>query len=145
MESRQIIGLVGSAILFIGVFMPIVSIPITGSINYFQNGKGDGTIIIALAVISLVLVFGKKFKALAITGAGALGMLLYSFIIFQRKIAITKSEMEGELAGNPFMGLADAALESIQLQWGWALLVIGCALLIGSAFMQKNLPDSPGP
>ena len=72
-------------------------------------------------------------------------MLLYSFIIFQRKIAITKSEMEGELAGNPFMGLADAALESIQLQWGWALLVIGCALLIGSAFMQKNLPDSPGP
>jgi hypothetical protein len=33
--------------------------------------------------------------------------------------------MATELAGNPFAGLATGMVESVQLQWGWALLVAG--------------------
>ena len=39
MESRQVVGLTGALVLFIGVFTPIVSIPTVGYINYFQNEK----------------------------------------------------------------------------------------------------------
>ena len=37
MEPRQIVGLTGAIVLFVGVFTPIVSIPTVGYINYFQN------------------------------------------------------------------------------------------------------------
>ena len=45
MNTKQILGLIGSIVLFIGVFTPIVSVPIMGNMNYFQNGKGPYVLI----------------------------------------------------------------------------------------------------
>ena len=44
-DLKMILGLAGAAVLFIGVFVPLVSVPIVGSVNYIQNGRGDGWII----------------------------------------------------------------------------------------------------
>ena len=49
-----------------------------------------------------------------------------------------KSQMESELAGNPFRGLADMAMQSVQLQWGWALLIVGAGLVIAGAAMKDE-------
>src|SRR5687767_4806356 len=38
----QWLGLAGAVLLFIGVFCPIISLPIAGNINYVLNGRGDG-------------------------------------------------------------------------------------------------------
>ena len=94
---RQLIGLFGSIILFTGVFTPILSVPIMGNLNYFQNGKGDGTIILILSVISLILVVGKKYKGLWFTGLGSIGVLLFTFINFQLRMSqiIAKAKSEG--------------------------------------------------
>lgn len=42
-------------------------------------------------------------------------------------------EMERDLAGNLFRGHADMAVESVQLQWGWAVLLIGVGLQFACA------------
>lgn len=139
MEKKQVLGLIGSIILFIGVFTPIVSVPIMGNMNYFQNGKGDGTIIIGLAVISLILTLSKKYKGLWLTGLGSLGVMAFTFINFQMKMSEAKSQIEIELAGNPFRGLADLAMQSVQLQWGWALLIVGAALVITTAAIKDDM------
>jgi hypothetical protein len=138
MNTKQLLGLIGSIVLFVGVFTPIVSVPIVGNMNYFQNGEGDGTIVLILAVISLVLVLAKKYKALWLTGIGSLGVMLFTFISFQSKMSEAKANMESELAGNPFRGLADMAMKSVQLQWGWAMLIVGAALIIASAAMKDK-------
>lgn len=138
MNTKQLLGLIGSIILFIGVFAPIVSIPIMGNMNYFQNGKGDGTIVLVLAVVSLVLVLVKKYNGLWFTGLGSLAVMAFTFINFQMKMSEAKAQMETELAGNPFRGLADIAMQSVQLQWGWALLVVGAALVIASAAIKAD-------
>ncbi len=49
--------------------------------------------------------------------------------------------METELKDNPFRGLADLAVQSVQLQWGWAVLVIGIAFLIVVAAMKDKADD----
>jgi len=138
MKTKQLLGLIGSIVLFIGVFTPIVSVPIMGNMNYFQNGKGDGTIVLILAVVSLVLVLANKYKGLWCTGVGSLGVMLFTFINFQSKMSQVKADMESELAGNPFRGLADMAMQSVQLQWGWALLIVGAALVIASAAIKDE-------
>lgn len=38
MEHHQVVGMIGALLLFIGVFSPIVSIPLMGSIIYFEPG-----------------------------------------------------------------------------------------------------------
>ena len=50
---KQKLGLAGSVVLFIGVFIPIVTLPIVGSMNYFHNGQGDGVLVLFLALIPL--------------------------------------------------------------------------------------------
>ena len=75
MESRQVVGLTGALALFIGVFAPIVSVPTVGYINYFQNEKGDGVVILGLAVISFVLLLAKRYRGLWFTGLASLGVL----------------------------------------------------------------------
>jgi hypothetical protein len=133
MNTKQLLGLIGSTILFIGVFTPIVSFPFRGSVNYFQNGKGSGTAVLILAVISLVLASAKKYKGLWFTGLASLCLILIRFMHFQSKMSQIKTNLGGNLAGNPFRGFADFAMQSVQLQWGWALLIGGAALVIASA------------
>ncbi len=134
---KQILGLVGSVILFIGVFTPIVSVPIVGNLNYFQNGRGDRVIVLVLALISLVLVLIKWYRWLWLTGPLSLGVMLYTFINFQVRMAEATAKMEQELANNPFRGIADIAMQSVQIQWGWAVLVVGAALLIAAAAVRE--------
>ncbi len=150
--ARQLVGLFGSIILVVGVFtpigsiilsvrvfMPILGVPI-GNLNYFQNGKGDGMIVLILAVISLVLVLIKAYEWLWFTGLGSMGVLLFTFINFQSRMSQAIANMKSELAGNRDLAdladLADMAILSVQLQWGWALLIVGAALVIASAAMK---------
>ena len=138
MNTKQILGLIGSVVLFIGVFTPIVSVPIMGNMTYFQNGQGDGMIILVFAVISLILVLMEKYKALWVTGSASLAVMLLTLFNFQTKMSQFKADMELELADNPFRGLADMAISSVQLQWGWALLVAGAVLVIVSAALKET-------
>jgi hypothetical protein len=65
---KQLLAIAGAALQFIGVFLPIVSVPLLGTQNYFQNGKGDGIIILVLSVISIVLATARLFPGLWVTG-----------------------------------------------------------------------------
>ena len=142
MNTKQRTGLIGSIVLFIGVFAPIMSVPIAGDINYFRNGEGGGTIVLILAAVSLILVFTNKYKGLWLTGIGSLGMILSTFIDFRLRMNRVKADMELDLADNPFRNLADMAMESVQIEWGWALLVVGAVLVIISAAMKDETQEN---
>lgn len=138
MNKKQTFGLIGSVMLFIGVFTPLISLPIVGSTNYFMNGKGDGTIVLILAIISFLLVLAKKYKGLWFTGFASLGVMFFTFVNFQSKMSEAKATMQAQLAGNPFAGLGDLAMQSVQLQWGWTILIIGAVLIISAAAIKEN-------
>ncbi len=124
MNKRQITGFAGAAVLAIGVFVPLVSMPIVGSLTYFNNGSGDGVLVLSLAAISVLLIVVKRYRGLWLTGLGSLALIAYSFMRMSRALA----SLERELVGNPFRGLAN-----IQMQWGWAMLGIGALLLLAAA------------
>ena len=148
MNNRQLLGIIGSALLFIGVFMPIVKFPIVGDMNYFQNGKGDGIFIIVFAVGSFALVLARQYRGLWFTSIASAAVLAFTFFNFHSKINQMKVQMDADLAGNPFRGLADLAVQSVQLQWGWAVLVVGVVFLVAAAAVkdqgtQQDEPAAP--
>ena len=138
MNTKQILGLIGSVVLLIGVFTPNAIIVSMGSRTYFQNVQGDDTIILVFAVISLVMTLMEKYKVLWFTGSASLAVMLFTFINFQTRMSQFRADMELELADNPFRGLAEMAISSVQLQWGWAFLVVGAALVITSAALKNK-------
>lgn len=138
MKNNQILGLVGSLILLFGTFTPLISFPIMGTLNYVNNGRGDGVIIIIISVISLTLVLINKCKYLLVTSIASIFIMLATFINFQMRISTLKTKMETDLAGNPFRGLADIAINSIQLQWGWGVLIAGVILLIVASVIKEE-------
>ena len=121
--------------------MPIVKLPVVGEMNYFHNGRGDGVIVLALAVTSFVFVLIRWYRQLWITSLSSAAVLAFTFFNFQSTMSQATRQIETELKDNPFRGLADLAVQSVQLQWGWAVLVIGIAFLIVVAAMKDTADD----
>jgi hypothetical protein len=138
MDIRTILGLSGSLLLFLGVFVPIVSLPIIGSVNYFNNGRGDGVIILLLVLISIPLALLKRFHWLWTTGLASMALICYTLITLQSRIAEMTANLHGQLEGNPFRGLAEGFVQGVQMQWGWAILILGSALIIASAALRPR-------
>ncbi|MEA5594797.1 type IV pilin-like G/H family protein [Rivularia sp. UHCC 0363] len=140
-ESLQIVKalvIAGAVLLAIGVFCPIISAPIIGTLNYFHNGNGDGVILLILSAISIFLVLKHEFRYLWWTGFASLGVTILGFLGFQWKLSEIKSSMESELQGNPFRGLADATVNSIQLQWGWLVILLGIGLILAGVYFYER-------
>lgn len=132
----QPLGLVGSLLLLIGALTPLISFkpPIMGDIvirvNYFQTGGNEGVLVWVIAGISLVLTLMKKYQGLIITGIGSLAVLAFTFLNFQTSL----SSIRPFLKVYDSLGLAQATLDTVQLEWGWAVLIIGAGFLLAAAW-----------
>lgn len=142
MKTKKLLAVFGSVLLFVGVFTPLISLPIVGSINYFQNGKGDGIFILVLAVVSLILALTNCYEGLWITAGGSLAVLTFTFVQFQMTRQQILSVMDKDLSGNPFAGLARLAVDSVQIQWGWALLLVGVGMVLAGAVLKDERPSA---
>jgi hypothetical protein len=136
--TDKTIALLGAGLLFVGAFVPIISVPIVGPITYFQNGRGDGVVVVLLAAATALLAGTGRTRHVLWTGIAALAMLAFTFIRFELKMAAMRERLATELAGNPFRGLAEAAMGSIQLQWGWAVLVAGAVLVTFAGWQARQ-------
>lgn len=137
-SKQQLIGFAGAILLLIGVFLPVISIPIMGSVSLFNNGKSDGLIILVLSIISVALIFINKIRLLLVTGLFSLAIVAYDFYQVSRRLSTLKEELSQKMAGNMFGGFAEAMAKTIQLQYGWVILGIGCVLLIITPFISRQ-------
>jgi hypothetical protein len=113
-------GIAGACLLAVGVFSPLVAIPIIGSLNIFLNGTQVGWILLAFALAGLVTSACRYWVASGIFGACA-------FLIIATKAGAVLR----------YLTLADSPL--IQIQWGWLLLLIGAlGLLLSGALSIPN-------
>ena len=124
---NMLLGIAGSLILVLGVFAPLIRLPTLGTMNYFGNGKGDGVVFLILAVASLVLSVMRRHRGLWITGIISAALLLFGFIGFQD--VVTHAEQKSAATGRPV---------DVQLEWGWALLIVGTLLIVIAAALKPQ-------
>lgn len=136
--NRKLIGSIGCILLMIGVFSPIISAPIMGNVNYLNNGEGDGLFVLGMAIAALVLIMFNQFWFCYVASIGSAALMLIDLVRFQTGYAKIKSDMDAELADNPFRGIADAVIGNISLQWGWLVLGFGCGLVLWAAILKSD-------
>ena len=138
-DLKRTLGYLGSAVLFIGLFLPLIRIPGIGSVNFFWNG-GVGVVLLLLTLGSVVALQTRRIWALWLTGAASLVVVAFTLlrVLFEVSllrgagVSLPRGGADGPasgLAGVLARGLADA----VELEWGWPVLLIGSLLLIASA------------
>ena len=122
---RRRTALIGCGLLAFGVFSPVMSVPLGGTVPYLALGRdgstpvGKLTLILAGAAF-LATLFPSRI-VLWIAGLGSLGLELFVFVLISRKMG----------AGS-----------DVQLAWGWPVLAAGgIALIVAAGMKQKTEPD----
>ncbi|RUQ84475.1 hypothetical protein [Legionella septentrionalis] len=136
------VGFLGLILLLIGVFSPIVSAPMIGDLNLFRNGKGDGIFILFLSSFWLVTFMRAGRIGLTILSVLIGGLILYDLVFTYNLMQNIKSDLTNQLAGNPFAGIANTMIGSIEMKWGWVLLLLGASLMLLSGIVKdKDVPS----
>jgi tetratricopeptide (TPR) repeat protein len=146
MNKIKILGMSGVGLLGVGTFLPIVDVPVAGGVTYFRGGQGDGIFILIFAVLGAFFIYRKFYRWLLFPGAAALVLLTYGFFNLQRILGTLESQVKAESAGvtdsalrDTVAGMADTAVRTIHLQWGWAILLAGALLLIAAGLLKPEL------
>jgi hypothetical protein len=135
METRQLVGFAGVGSLVIGTFAPVINSPL-GSVSYVAQGQGDGIVVLLLTAIAGYFVATEKYQRLWIPGILIAATCALTFTLISTRIAGAREEAQRELAGNPFLGLVDAAFNTVSFGWGWSFLLLGLCCLLVAARMQ---------
>ena len=144
MTNRNL-ALTGAGLLVVGLFVPIVSLPIVGSVNLFGNGSNlVATIILALSLIAGVLALKGREAEVIWPASASTVLIAVLFLNLQFRISQMKASMDVALKDNPFAGIAQAAANAVQVQWGWLILAAGAGLLLYAAIQaSKEAAGSP--
>lgn len=140
--NNRIIGIVGSALLILGVFLPIMSLfIITFSLFNFVTGSlppgGEaelplmilrilGIIILLIGIGSLLLALKNQLKGLIAMGVVSLACLVFLYIKLQ----------------SFFSTAPEQARAMIGVGWGFYVMVLGAIALIVAGVMKGTIPVS---
>ena len=135
--NNRILGIAGSALLIIGIFLPIVSVMGLISFSYFDiirlspAGGITGLGILVLGILGLLFALKNMFRLLLIPGVLALGILALDFFRMKSQLGNT---------GGEDVELANQMASSVGIGWGFFVLVIGAIVLIVAGVMKSAVP-----
>jgi hypothetical protein len=142
---RDIAGLIlvlaGAVLLALGVFVPLVSAPYVGSVTFLTSGDSPRIIMFVAAIAAFVLALIGWTRHALWAGILGLAVIAYGYWRLQDKIAEIRDRFGDGLLGR----LVRRGTNLIELEWGWAVIVLGAMLIvIGGALAwrwpQRALP-----
>lgn len=70
-----------------------------------------------------------------------MAVICFTFITFWQKFSEAREELATEMEGNIFAGIGEAMIDSIQLKWRWAVIVIGVGCVLACAVVDRMEAD----
>lgn len=121
MQQGFIFGIIGSVLLLIGVFVPLVSLPLYGGISLFQIQQPVAVALLVLSAAHLVFCINKVAWGLYVTKVGVLLAIAYGIYHGWDRIAI-----HANLVTNLMKPI-------VKVHWGTGLLAAGILILMAAA------------
>jgi len=153
-NTKKIIGITGCTVLLIGLFMPTKSfIPMSdldlinvlaGSkdrvyIYFFTNDIfDDGMKLLVLVIVSIILIFFEKFKWLWLTGVSSLAFLIVIALFNKYNMSAFLNKLKSKEVPEIIYENAKLSVESVRMEYGWIILIIGSIIIIVCAMMKEE-------
>jgi hypothetical protein len=87
LDSKVLIALCGVVLLAVGVFLPVIEVPLFGSVDFFDLGKVDGAIVLLAAAAALALTLMGRIRYVGVPGVIALALIAYNYLNLQLELA----------------------------------------------------------
>ncbi|HEY3294776.1 MAG TPA: hypothetical protein VGL38_05025 [bacterium] len=128
MQTGFIFGILGALLLLIGVFVPLVSVPVYGGINLLQLQQPVAIALLLLAAAHLIFCINKVSWGLYATKIGILAAI--GFGIYRGWDRIT---------GNTNF-ISSLLKPIVKIHWGTGLLAAGILILMAAAVPRAPVP-----
>ncbi len=129
---KKILGVIGGALVIVGIFIPILNLGLFGKYSYFALGI-NGKIIFALAIISILLSIFGRFFFLIITSLGIFSVFAYDvwkFLKLKKNLTTFIQKFDQKNPNNILSKLIKSAFQSFDLGWGWIFIIFGAFILL---------------
>ena len=136
---QQCVAIIGGLFMAVGVFMPLISIPIFRDDSYFKLSPGGAAIILALGGLSILVALLGRFRLLYVTGLLALGLLVYTYFTVQERKASAQSNLNEHVINTPLKNLSHGLISSVGLRYGWPLMMLGAAMIVAVPLVGSRL------
>ena len=128
--------------MIVGVFLPMVSIPIMRDNSYFELDKTGAITILVMAGLSALIGVWGRFRLMYITGLLSLGLLIYTYVEIDRRKTAAQSDLRERVIDTPLKNLSQNLISTVGLKYGWPMMMVGAALtvavpLVGSRLKRK--------
>lgn len=138
---KRIVGLVGTALVIFGLFLPAATVPMLGNITLYFGGQGDGMFILFVAVPALIFFTLNWYRI-----GTALGMVTAAMVFL--KMVVLTDQIE-ELARKVTLNspatlketIEQAAITNVGLSFAWFILIPGALMMALAAFVPDRKPE----
>jgi hypothetical protein len=138
---KQAVATLGAVLLMVGVFVPILGVPIFHDKSMMALRPYVGWAILGLAVLTLLIVLIRKFRLLYIPGIIAVALVAYTPLAMQAQKDSIQSDIKTHVASMPG-GLAGRFVGGTDLKYGWTLMMLGAMLVLSVPLLGPRLQSN---
>ena len=131
--TQQMLAIAGSLLLVVAPFAPFLSAPIFGRITLFQQGKGDGVILLVVALGALGCALAGRYGFLWVSGSMGAFEIGNLFWFFYHRLPEMLEKYRRETKDNIFGSIGEMTLSNVDPDWGALVLLLGTLLSLGVA------------
>ena len=135
---KQAVATLGAVLLMVGVFVPILGVPILHDQSMMQLRPNVGWTILGLAALTVLIALIRKFRWLYIPGVIAVGLIAYTPLAMQAQKDAIQSDIKHHIASMPG-GFFGKFVGATSLEYGWTLMMLGAILILAIPLLGPRL------
>ncbi len=116
-ETRQIVGMVGAVVLFLGVFAPVERMDELGTVSFVGAWVLPGTFVLLLAAATLGLALWGKTRWLWLTGGLCVPVIPAAYLMRRAEVAKFGADLP--------------------VEWGWLVMAAGVLVILAAAGLHE--------
>lgn len=157
-NKQRTLGVVGAALVFLGMFLPIATLSMTSggvtffdSLSWWDSGAGFVVLMIFLIVASVVVLFTEYRRYVSLVG-GFIAITVIVRLIFTMRDAAHLAELDEVFAQTPMsvprvVGGTFNVEQGMSIRLtvdplGWVVMLIGAGIIIYSGLVQQKRVES---
>lgn len=136
---QRIAAVVGGLLMAVGVFIPMLSIPVLRDDPFSRLSPGGAAIILALGGLTILIAVLGRFRLLYLTGLVAIALLIYTYVQVDRRKTAAQSDLKERVINTPLKNLSHGLISSVGLRYGWPIMMLGAAITVAVPLVGSRL------